>query len=219
MNNFHLLSLNQFILVPIWSDWMYDIDLCCLDTAVCNQSLRDKFLIELSKCNAHAKNSTENVHTALDWYLLRHVGKKELYFNYLESTSTALSDKLESVLKRTKHLSVLHIGYQCDTISSLERLSLTANKVVVDCWSTEIAKYLSKLSFTSLVISGIIYEANSAELVSVSSSVTELSVDRYIDIFAFPLYATLVSPRVSVSFAECRMRMIVRLLLGVHRLS
>ena len=72
-----LLSLSQFILVPIYSEWIVDVDLCSLDTAVCNHSVRDKFLQDVSKCSGgdmiHLRYRESYYEAIMEWYMMRKI--------------------------------------------------------------------------------------------------------------------------------------------------
>lgn len=78
-----LLQIYPIVLVPILSEWINDEDLCCVDTAVCNQELRNSFLSVVAKCNLinlnilHSKEGNRN-----DWCRLRHIKRKKFLCNY-----------------------------------------------------------------------------------------------------------------------------------------
>lgn len=71
------LSLYLNVLVPILTEWIYDEDLCCLDTAMCSHGLRSLLLKVLERCsihNADVKRREQQFYDFVWWLLARKMG-------------------------------------------------------------------------------------------------------------------------------------------------
>lgn len=104
---FSLLQLYQSILVPVFSDWISDSDLCYLDTAVTNHHRRKDFLAFLCKSRIHCGGSLLYYGEYCDWVELRSVRLKSIHIRIWMKSEP----KLLSLLQSMKNISFLHIEH------------------------------------------------------------------------------------------------------------
>lgn len=108
----NLLQLYHSILVQVYTDWINDVDLSCLDAAVCSSKLRYHFLqaIKLSRLSLNRNDSNECMLGKYEWMMRRCIGIKKCM---LDNKSSSL---FESVFDRTSYLE----HFTCNTISDIK---------------------------------------------------------------------------------------------------
>lgn len=104
-----LISLFLSILVPILSEWIDAIDVCYLDSAVCNQEQRYFFLKALSVCQLSNQQSPKSASKFLDWIVLRDCGLKTL-----ELTNEMLNTQLTLLAGGRRLSRMLFYGIEVD---------------------------------------------------------------------------------------------------------
>lgn len=97
----NILSLYHSIVRPIFDEWIGDDDLCCMDSAVCNQELRNNFLCTLTQCNIGYDNITGQY---LQWVILRGISLGKVCLN---DSWLSLFPQLQRCVPRNKRLRYL----------------------------------------------------------------------------------------------------------------
>lgn len=83
MCSYNILRLYESILVPIFSDWINEWELCHVDSAVTERKLRINFLNVLSRCTvANEVLRNECYHSKFEWIALRQLGVRRIDFNF-----------------------------------------------------------------------------------------------------------------------------------------
>lgn len=112
MSSSCLLSLYDAILVSLFENWIVDVDLCFVDTAVCNHSSRPGFLGSLSRVKiVHSDFCKENHNGRFDWVALRQMELRKLRLK--EGNVVCLSSSLKSILMKTKRLNHVELPKGC----------------------------------------------------------------------------------------------------------
>lgn len=153
MTAFNILSLYDTVFVSILEEWIVDVDLCYLDTAVCNHALRAGFKNSLSRVKiVNSDFGLNNHNERFEWVTLRGMELRTIRWS-----DGIVSQALESVLKKTKRLIHIDLPSGGDVFVEmvneygLDVLSCTLNSEASDADVLKLLKVFPNL--TSLNIS------------------------------------------------------------------
>lgn len=127
-----ILLLYDSILAPVLVEWIGDVDLCLLDTAICNRLLRNKFLDIVSKCKivntSVVKSNEEEYH---EWIVMRNMGLKRFNFGNMEDSNVSVA--VRHILKRTILLDHVQVSSAKLLVSLINEYKLN----ILSCVFTE----------------------------------------------------------------------------------